>query len=405
MKKKFLFTILMFLFFTGEAFALTWNEALSLAQENNNELKSAKKQLESYTWTYKKAYTAFLPQLSASASMSQTGTSEAKSYAYGLSATQYLFKGLDNIYNLQSAYAEVEYYQASLQSVTATVLYDVRSAFVDLFVSQKNIELLDNILKQRNGNTRLIKLRYESGREDKGNLMRTQADEAQAGYDLSSARRDLKLARLKLSQMLQKEIGEVKEEMAVQDLSRPDFEQLAAASPSYLMAKYQLETAEIAQKATLSGFLPSVYLSGSYSKRGSAWPPDSESSSLSLNVSYSFFPGGSNFTDRAIYNAKLDKAREDFENSIKDVRYSLEEAYEDLNDAVEALKIGKIYLEATQERAAIAQAKYLNGLIFYDDWDRIESEYISAQKKLLSYQKTAYLASALWHKSYGGYVK
>jgi outer membrane protein len=389
--KKALIVVLAAVLLSPAASSLTWSEALSQAQQKSHELISAQKEVESSEWSYRKAISAFLPQLSASAGMTETlnstNSADSKSYSYGVNATQYLFKGTEGIYGIQSAYANVEYEKAGLQATKAAVLYEMRSAFLDLLYAQENVTLSEKILKQREQNSRLIQLRYESGKEDKGNLMTTQADEAQAKYDLSAAKRDLKLARLKLSQLLQSDVSRVK------------------AVPSYIMAGKQLEMAELSQKASISGFLPSLSLSGSYRNKGSEWPPDEESKSWSLNLSYSFFPGGSNIADRVIAGTNLDQAREEFDQSLKDLRYSLEDNFEGFQDALQALEISKISLAATEERAKITNAKYLNGLTGYDEWYRIENAYIQAQKQLLFSRKSALLAEAAWHKSYGGYVK
>lgn len=90
-------TVLFFALFllSCQAFSLTWVDAILLAQKNNNELKSAQKSLESYEWNYCKAFTSLLPQLSASAGMtenlSSTSSATSKSYSYGLSASQTIF--------------------------------------------------------------------------------------------------------------------------------------------------------------------------------------------------------------------------------------------------------------------------------------------------------------------------
>jgi len=408
MKKALVLTFLIIIVATS-ASALTWSEAVSLAEQNNNELKSAEKQLEASEWTYRKAFSAFLPQVSGTASMTDTrsATSAAwtKSYSYGLSGTQYLFQGMAGIYGIQSAYADVEYKKASLQSTRASVFYDLRSAFVEVLVAQENEQLLQKILKQRHENTQLIQLRYDSGKEDKGNLMQTKADQAKAEYELTSAGRDLRLAKLKLSQLLQKAVTVIDDKFELQAPQRVNLNRLLTETPTYLVAKKTFESAEIVQKNTISEFLPSVSLSGSYRKTGSNWPPDTSNKSWSLNVSLPIFPGGSNLADRVIYAAKLDQAREDLISSINDLRYSLEEAYENYKDTLEALEVAKLSLAAAKERAMISRAKYLNGLTNYDDWDRIENTYIQSQKSLLTYEKSAFLAEALWHKTYGGYVE
>jgi outer membrane protein TolC len=409
MKKIFWSVLFILVVIVTNAGALTWNEALSLAEQNSHVLESARKKVESSEWSYRKSYSTFLPQLSASAGMSETssGTVSAtgKSYSYGLSATQHLFRGMDGIYGIRSAYADLGYQKANLSSTRASIFFELRSSFIEVLITQKNVKLLEIILAQRRENTRLIQLRYDSGNEDKGNFMSTQADEAQAEYDLSSAGRELKLAKLKLSQLLRQDVASVEGQNELKAPESIDFNQLVNVTPSYLMNKKQLESAELAYKSTISGFLPSVSLSGSYRNTGSDWPPDRDSKSWSLNISYSFFPGGSNIADRAIYSAKLAQAEEDFANSVKDLRYNLEESFENFIDALEALKVSKTSLNATKERARISRAKYLNGLTNYDEWNRIENSYIQAQKSLLTQRKSALQAEALWHRIYGGWVQ
>lgn len=397
--KRALGCLILVVVLAGSSISLTWGEAVEVAEQNSNELKSARKDLDSSEWSYKTAASAFMPQLSANASMTETISS------YGLSATQYLFKGMAGIYGIQSAYADVEYKRASLRSARASVYYDLRSAFVDLLYAQENIKLLEKILKQRKQNSGLIQLRYESGKEDKGNLMTTKSDQAKAEYDLSSAKRDLKLAKLKLSQLLSKNVRSADEKIDFTSPPGTDFDKLLEETPSYVKAEKLLESSELSFKSTISGFLPSIRLNGSLNKRGSSWPPDTDSNSWSLNLSYPFFPGGSNVTDRAAKSAQLDGAREDFIKQAKALRYSLEQAFESFNDAIESLDVSKVSLAAANERAKITEAKYLNGLAIYDEWYRIENNYINSEKGLLNAKKQALLAEAAWHQSYGGFVK
>ena len=384
---------------------MTWPEAITLAQKNNHELKSAQKQVEVSQWLYHRSQANFLPQVSASLSISDTISGEAKNYSYGLSATQYLFKGLASYYSLKSAEAEAHYYQANLKYTQSKVYYELRSAFINFLISQKNLELQEKILERRRENNRLISLRYQSGKEDKGNLMSTQADQAAAEYNLTSAEKDLRLNKNKMLELLGQSIEEVEGNIEIKNLVRPDFEVLLRSSPAYEMARYQLESGEINQQSTVSEFLPSVSLSGSFRKTGSDWPPETGNKSWSLNISYPFFPGGANIADVNVNNLKLAKSREDFARTVKETRYNLEEAYENYQDSVAAMAVKKIYLEATAERSKIAQAKYINGLLSYDDWNRAESDYISAQVNLLATQKSVLVNEAAWYNSYGSWVK
>ncbi|MCX5750721.1 MAG: TolC family protein [Candidatus Saganbacteria bacterium] len=343
--------------------------------------------------------TPYLPQLSASAALGQTtsGTLAAttNSSSYGLNVSQTLFSGMDNYYNYLSAKASYDYYQAAQQKTEADVFNKLRQTFVDLAIAEENITLQKQILERRTNNSDLITLRYDSGKEDKGAMMRTKADQADARFNLDSAQRGKVLAKLKLSQLLSAEVDGADGQLLFSLPALPVFDKLLSAAPAYQMAGKQLENADISYKQTISGFLPSVSLSGSTRMSGTNWPPTGSSNSWSLSVSYPFLPGGSNITSRVQYAAQYDKAKQDFINTQNNLKYAIESAYRDFLDAAEAEEIAKIYVDASAERAEIARVKYLNGLIWYDEWDRIENDYISAQKTWIARRKAAY----------GGYVQ
>ena len=98
--------IVLTLLIATTVFCLDWEAARSLAEQNNNQLASAKQQLESYKYSYTKAFTPLLPQLSASVSAANSNTG-ANSYGYGLSASQVLFDGLQNSFSIRSAYNDI----------------------------------------------------------------------------------------------------------------------------------------------------------------------------------------------------------------------------------------------------------------------------------------------------------
>jgi len=407
--KKYFLTALILLIISVSSFPLTWKEALTLAEKNSKEIAGAKKQLEASEWSYRKAFSSILPQLSASAGMSEntadSTTEVSRSYSSAFSVSQTLFSGLENIYNIQSAYADLEYQKATLLSVKTAYYYDLRSAYIDALVAQENVGLSRQILKQRKQNTKLIQLRYDSGREDQGNLLTTKADQANSEHDYSAARRDLKLSLLKLSQLLGKDVLNAESDTKFSSAGEPDLDQVLRSTPTYIIQQKQLELAEISKNKNISEYLPSISLSASRRSTGDEWPPNTGSNSWGWNLSYSFLPGGSNIADSFITGSQLDAARYDFEVSIKQLRYDLENALLNYTNALELLDVAKIQLAAAKERVDISQAKYMNGLVAYDEWYRIENTYIQAQKGLLSAERTTFLAEAAWHKSYGGWIK
>jgi outer membrane protein TolC len=389
--------------------ALTWQEAKELAAKNNDQLAAAQKQLETASWQYRRAYSPFLPQLSASAGLSESSTgtlgATSRSYSYGFSASQSLFQGFGNYYSLQASFANYRYNEAALQNTTASVYYDLRGTFIDLLIARQTVALQKQILKLRQDNEALIRLLYDSGKEDHGNHMQAQADVSDAAYNVRTAQRDLDLVKLKLSQLLGTTVDDPIGTTEVRPVAQADLDALTQTSPTYLMSKYQLEGAQANQRGTISEFLPSLSLNGSIRNSGSDWPPTNSSNSWSLNLSYSLFPGGSNIADAFISGSQLAKAEKDFAGSVKELRFNLGSAYYDLLNAVEAVQVNEKLLRAAEERSKITRVKYINGLTNYDEWDRVENTYISAQRSLLNQQRAALRAEAAYYNAYGGIIE
>jgi len=390
--------------FSQKVNCATWEDVVELAK-NNDSLVSAAKQLDSAEWSYKKTWTNFFPQVSASAGYTEVFVPEdqPKAYSLGLNVSQSLFKGFQNYNSLRTSYAAYQSALANLKKTQAQVYYDIRSTFIELYIAQENISLSNKILSRLKDNSRMIKLRYDSGREDKGNLLSTLASQKDGEYSLATAKRSYLLAQLKLSQLVSQEIKTTDGTLPISYEKDPDFNKLTENSPSYLIAKYQLETSDIAAQNSWGGFLPSVSLSWSESKSGEEWPPSDVSKRWSLNMSYSLFPGGSNIADKFINDLNLDKVKRDFESEKKNLRYNIESAYSSLKNALDNLEVKRAQLEAANERANIADAKYQNGLITFDDWNRITNDGISAQRNYLNAKKSALEGSAAWKNSYGGW--
>ncbi len=388
--------------------ALTWSEVAAIGLKNSHNLVAAQKQLESTEWSYRKSLTTFFPQLSANAGYSQDLITEGnpQTYSEGLSASENLFQGFADIYGMQSAYANLEFQKADYQASEASVMYDLRSAYITLATAKENVDILKQILDQRSQNSSMIQLRYDGGNEDKGNLMTTKADEAAARADLVSAQRDLDLAWLKLSQLLGQNVSGEIASVTPSSAEAADIYYMSKQTPDYVKAQKTYELADLSQKTTISEFLPTLQLRLSDNKTGATWPPsDNTDKALGLNLSYDFFPGGSNIADRAIAGANLDKAKETLEQTLNDLVYTLKTSYTDYRDALDSLEVAKQSLAASAERSKISNAKYQNGLTTYDEWTLIQDSYIQAQKGLVSAERAALLAEASWYKSYGGWVK
>ena len=149
----------MVLLLGSHAFALTWPEALAAADKNSDTINSARKQADATYWSYLRAYTTYLPQVSANMSMAQTEVSSfganVNTYSYGITATENIFTGFSRHFGLQTAYAAYQIDQENLRKAESDSYLNVRNAFTNLLIAQENLNLQQKIYARRLQNDRI----------------------------------------------------------------------------------------------------------------------------------------------------------------------------------------------------------------------------------------------------------
>jgi len=322
-----------------------------------------------------------------------------------LSLSQNLFNGFKDKASYDRAGAQVETAQAQYESSRAQVSRDLKSAFFGLLYAQQQVPMLEEIAARRSENVRMVELRYKSGRENKGSFLQSQASKAQADYEVSQAKRSLRLAQRQLARVLgRSEIDalEVAGEFTVRTPGEtPDFRKMATGIPSTRIAASQLKSARSQVTSARGAFLPSLNASGSMSRGGTEWMPDNPSWSAGLNLSLPLFSGGQDYFNLKSAKSASEQARIGMTTAEKDAALRLEDAFSSFQDAVESTEVQKKSIEASQVREQIASAQYANGLLSYQDWDQLESSLITSQKSRLQGLRAAKVAEADWELAQG----
>lgn len=396
--------------------ALVWEDVLSEAKKKNPGIISAHQSLKSARLSYRRAFTNFLPQLSASAGWKKSssitsfesfaeGGSENEEFNYGISGKLSIFSGFKNSSKLKQERAELKREEAKFKRTVSDTVYDLKVAFAQVLRVQKTISLSEEILKRRRENTQLVKLRYEAGREDKGAYLRSEADLYQAEYETSSAKRNLKTQQMKLLKEMGRDEFEVIAVSGTLKVAPPEgilsFQELLVKNPDYLGARYGVDSSKYNLRYVRGAFYPQISFSGSTSRSGPEWPLERARWNVGLSLSYPFFSGGKKIYDLKIAQTDKVKSEENFREIKQEILFQLEQAYNGLIDAVGDVKVKEKYFIASQERAKISSVKYINGLISYQDWDTIENEFINSKKSLLGAKFNAFVAWAEWKKVLG----
>ncbi|MFH0807958.1 MAG: TolC family protein [Elusimicrobiota bacterium] len=410
MKKSVIAVLLLIQMFTINVFAadLTWQDVLKEAKQKNQGLVKAQESLKQAQYQLSIAYSNFMPQISASASTGRSGsdtTSTRESYSMGVSGRLSLFSGLADYSDLQSKKIGLEIEELSYQRTVSDLVFNLKKGFINLLLAQDSVNLSQKILERRKQNYELVKMKYESGNEDKGSLLRVEADKLQAEFDLRKAQRNLKESITGLLKNIGREdfgIISVSGEFLVNvSTGELNFKDLLKQTPEYVIAKYAYEKSYFDLKSAKSVFYPSLSASAGISQSGNSLPLDGSSWNAGLSLSYPLFSGG-----RDMYNLKIaEKSKVIAENTFKEselaLYVSLESSWNDLINSIENTSISEKYLEASAEQSRITSEKYMNGLSTYNEWYSIENDYINSERSVLNARMNEIIYDAAWKNILG----
>jgi outer membrane protein TolC len=150
-----------------------------------------------------------------------------------------------------------------------------------------------------------------------------------------------------------------------------------------------------------SGFYPSVDVSGSVGREGEDWTPDRDRRTVGLNLSVPLFSGGRDYYTTKSAAASLEAVSSNRDNLERQLLVRLKQAWAGYVESEEKLKVDRAFLEAATLRAEIARSRYNNGLMSFEDWDRIENDLIQRQKTVLQSQRDRVTAEAAWEQAQG----
>jgi outer membrane protein len=266
------------------------------------------------------------------------------------------------------------------------------------------LDLVKNIATRRADSVRLVEMRYDGGRENKGSLMLKQAQLADALYGVGESERALELARRRLAGLMKQTAfpdftvaGELSTNPPPSGVS---LDELARQTPSYRSAEANIKAAEQGFVITRSARFPQVTASASLTGSGES-NIKTESWQTGIAVSLPLFTGGQLSQDIIISGLKLEQSKLDAENTILTLLNNLQTAINTYRDRNATLSVQKAQLDAADMRATVARAQYQQGLISFQDWDTIENSLITAQRNWLSSRRAADQAEAAWQNAMG----
>jgi len=383
----------------AQQLTLDWEGARRLAVEHNPAVKAARASMEQAGYSYLAGLNSYMPQVSLSHSMSRSGgdgSSPSNRWSASLSASEDLLN-LRTVSSVKSGRIAKEKAEADYLAASASARQTLAAAFADLLFAQKRIEVQKKILGIRRENARLIKLKYESGMESKGNALYTEALAENSAVSVNKTERQLAVAQRALLGAIGLEGNpQVK---AGGDISVPAFaldearvSRALDISPRIVSARKTLESANERTSSARYYAYPTLRASQSYGWSGDREFPQDKSWSLGLSLSLPIFSGGPTYYFNTLSAAKkaLTAAEENFKAERISLAASLRSGYDDYLSAAETALAGVSLLRANEERFKEAQIKYMAGKISFIDLENVEQSFVDSDLNQLDYVRTAH---------------
>jgi outer membrane protein TolC len=390
--------------------AIGWGECVREAWRQNPDLISALAKLGQSKADRRAAASPLFPQVAASARDSSSkgaGGDVGESHLFALDARQLLFDGLKTPFEMGRAGEGINVSRWAYFVASSDVRLRLRRAYVDLLRAQDLVVMAREIADRRKQNTDLVMLRYEAGREHRGSLMLSQADQAQADYNVASALRAIELERRNLT----KEMGRPRTAplvvvggftLAATGPEPPDFERLFDTNPFLRQLSARKEAARWGVKSAYADYFPTIYGSIGASKSGAGWPARGDEKNIGVTMNWPLFKGGDRAAGVAKSKELLRQSEADERSGRDGVVVTLTETWTALRNAVEMVEVQRKSLAAAEERAKISRAQYSIGLLSFDNWTIIEDGLVQAKNRHLDACWAEGRAEAAWVQALGG---
>jgi len=388
---------------------LTWADCVALALRKNPDLASSFAAAEAQRAAYRGSFNGVMPSLTLSNGYSDSSSNlTGNRWSAQATADMDLFNPA-KLAGIRSASASLTQAEANRRLTSASVRFNLWQAFMQVLFAERSIEVNRRILQLRDNDARLVALRYDSGRESKGNMLRAKAQLQQAQADLNQAMRNLRADQTALDRQLGlDDFQRVEATGTLTALPPPAFPEdpssWLARRPDVAVQQAVVEGARASLSSARSSLWPT--LSGNYT-RGRLGRDEFPSSGYSwiggLTLSYPLFGGGPTSTYYAIKAAdrSLERAQQDLRSVRDQAVTDLETSWASYAGAVDQVSVQEQLLEAARQRNDEADVRYASGLLTYDNWEIIASDRINQERQAVSADYNAAVGQAGWERAIG----
>jgi outer membrane protein TolC len=393
--------------------ALSLDDCLAIAREQNPALSASREKIQEMVADYEAARSKFFPRLVLTSYYSRqppnrmapggmTALELFKREGYtGVTGKQLLFDGLKAYYNTQAAKFGIQAQKWEVHRTADEVAFAVSEAFYRVIEAKENLKVAEEALRERQEFAKLTQAFFDAGKVTRLDNYRAQSQVSEAEQGRVEAATAVLLAReilartLGLNQQVQVDIkGQLPQEFSPVAEVALLWQEALKSNPEIKRLDLDISQAQAAIKAARGGYFPEVSLQAASDVRHRDLGGTKQEWLAGIFMEYPFFEGGLTRAQVAkaasTYRQLLEKKRDRL-NSLK---ADLTAAWKDLENSRQGVNTARQTLLTNAEAYASAVSLYRYGKAIALDVLTAQVELTRARLSLISYQAAYGIARA-----------
>ena len=402
-------------------------DAVAIAMENKEALKTSAMDLAYSRQGMKGSYSGILPSFRFSGNMNETRfpaqiggfntetgeltldkISSQISASSSISLSQNIYDGgvwWNTIRQARNSYRITEQFNRQVKS---NIIRNVHAAYFNYLKASQLMDVARSNLMSSQQQLALAETRYELGSAKKTDLLKAEVRFGQARIDVINNDAALQNAYLTLKNSMG--LIDSGEDFTVEEVESPleivpefetGFELVQKFNPSINAKQYQITGAELSEKIAKGSRLPNIRASASYSGAAdnigdaiSNSYNDQKRTNTGLSLSIPIFSGNS--IQSRIQQAKIsvDKQESEYLTQLQDLAVQLQGILDQLNNYQEIIPINETVLVSAEEDLKLAQVRYTQGSTTMLEVLDAQVSVVRARSSLIRSKYDAYISQA-----------
>jgi outer membrane protein TolC len=322
-----------------------------------------------------------------------------------IQATQAIFAP-QAIYAIAAARAGERVAADSTEQARRDILFGVTQAYYAAAGLKQVVAVQDRQLAIARDHERDARVRYEAGTTPKVTLLRAEIDRARAEQDLKRAQNSYVAAKVSLATLLDRRDVSFEVEVPPPALLPEDTSSLEEAAvhdrPDVLAAGEQVTVSEKSRDGVVTRYLPTLGAFGRYLySNASGFSGSSTSWAIGLSLSWTIFDGGLRESDLRENQARVAEAVAARDATLNRARDEVVRARLDLDSAVANREKAKEQLALAEENQRLVNVNYKAGAATYIEVSDANTALLTAELTQVSESLNADLAALRLLKAAG----